>query len=327
MKKHLLPALLATVVAGLVLATGALAAAPANTANPVVSGTAKVGQTLTVSNGTWTGSPTSYSYHWQRCTGSTCTNITGATAQTYLVRTADVGHTLRAVVKATNADGSSTANSNQTATVQAATTAGAPVNTVRPSITGDATVGSTLTANNGTWTNSPTSYRYQWLQCDRFGGACVIVPGATGRTYGVRLADVYGTLRVDVTAVNSSGQTTRRSTPSDIVQPIPVVTTPGNKAPTITFISLKRLGRRVYARFRVCDDAPKAVEVVERDSKAGALSYVRRFAVTPNACVTATRSWIPASRFRTKGRFVVTLTAYDKSGASSRSVSRSLVRR
>ena len=184
----------------------------------------------------------------------------------------------------------------------------------------------TLTAENGTWSNAPSSFRYQWVQCDRFGGTCVDVPGATGKTYGVRFADVYGTLRVDVTARNSSGATTRRSTPSDVVEPLPPTTVPGNKAPTITFLSLKRLGQRVYARFRVCDDAAKGVTVVERDSKAGASAYVRRFTVTPNRCVVATRSWVPAPRFRTKGRFVVTLRAIDKSRASSRFVSRSLVR-
>jgi hypothetical protein len=324
MRKRLLPALLGTLVAGLFLVSIASATAPANTASPVVTGTAKVGSTLTVSNGTWSNSPTSYTYQWQRCTSSTsCTDIANATGQSYVVHQADGGNQLRADVTATNADGQSTAHSNLTATVPAT---GAPVNTVRPSITGNAIVGDTLTADNGTWTNSPSSFRYQWWQCDRFGGACVEVPGATGKTYGVRFSDVSGTLRVDVTARNASGATTRRSTPSDVVQPLPVIHVAGNKAPTITFLSLKRLGVRVYARFRVCDDAAKGVTVVERDSKAGALAYVRRFTVTPNRCVVATRSWVPAPRFRTKGRFVVTLRAIDKSRASSRFVSRSLVR-
>ena len=324
MKRHLLAGLLATVVAGLTLAATASAAAPANTTPPAVSGTPKVGQTLTVSNGTWSNSPTGYTYQWQRCTSTTsCTNILDATKQTYVVRSADAGRTLRAVVAAANADGTSTANSNQTATVAAG---GGPTNTARPSVTGNAVVGDTLTAENGTWSGSPTSFTYQWLQCTGSGTACTVVPGATGKTYGVRLADVYSTLRVDVTAKNAEGSTTRRSTPSDIVVPIEPVVTPGNKAPTITFLSLKRLGKRVYARFRVCDDAPKAVEVIERDSKARALSYVRKYSVVPNRCVTATRSWLPAPRFRTKGRFVVTLRAVDKSGASSRLVSRSLVR-
>lgn len=324
MRNKLLPALFASLVAGLLLAAGALAAAPSNTTAPAVTGTAKVGSTLTVSNGTWSGSPTGYTYQWQRCTSTTsCADITGATQQTYVVRSADAGNTLRAVVTAENADGKSTANSNMTSTVASS---GGPVNTVRPSISGDAVVGSTLTADPGTWSGSPT-FTYQWLQCDQFGSGCTPVTGATGKTYGVRLSDVSGTLRVDVTAKDANGSTTRRSTTSDVVEPLPIVTTPGNRAPSIVFLSLKRVGTRVYARFRVCDDAAKGVTIYERDSKAGALAYVRKFSVVPHSCTVATRSWFPAPRFRTKGRFVVTLRAVDKSRASSRFVTHALINR
>ena len=324
MLKKLLAPLFATLVSGLIVASSASAAAPANTTPPNVSGTANVGSTLTVSNGTWSNNPTNYTYQWQRCSSATsCTDIGNAVGQSYVVRNADGGFRLRADVTASNADGQATVHSNMTSVIAST---GAPVNTVRPSITGDALVGQELTAENGTWSNAPTSFRYQWIQCDRFGGACVEIPGATGKTYGVRFADVFGTLRVDVTARNANGASTRRSTPSDVVEPLAPQTVPGNKAPTIAFLSLKRLGQRVYARFRVCDDAAKGVTVVERDAKARALAYVRRFTVTPNRCVVATRSWVPAPRFRTKGRFVVTLRAIDKSRASSRFVSRSLVR-
>ena len=324
MRKDLFPALLATLVAGLLLAGSAIAAAPSNTTAPAVTGTAKIGQTLTVSNGTWSGTPTSYDYQWQRCSSTTsCTDIVGETGHSYTVLNRDGGYRLRAVVEAVNADGTSTANSNMTDVVAAS---GAPVASVRPSITGDAVVGSTLTAQTGTWTGDPT-FTYQWRQCDRFGGSCFQIPGATGKTYGVRLDDVSGTLRVAVTAKNTNGSTTRLSTPSDVVEPMPVVSTPGNKAPTIVFLSLKRLGNKVYARFRVCDDAAKGVTIYERDAKTGALAYVRKFSVVPNKCTVATRSWFPAPRFRTAGRFVVTLRAVDKSRASSRFVSHSLMNR
>jgi hypothetical protein len=324
MRQHLLAAALVTALAALIITAVATAAAPSNTAPPVVAGTAKVGQTLTVSNGTWTGSPTGFAYQWQRCTSSSCVDITGATKQTYLIVDADAGHTLRAVVTASNADGKSTANSNQTEVVAAS---GGPVNTIKPAILGDAFVGQELTATNGRWTGSPTSFAYQWLRCDGVGADCFPVAGATGKTYGVRFADVFSTLRVDVTAKNADGSTTARSDHTDLVQPIQPVPTPGNKAPTISFLSLRWRGVSVYARFKVCDDRPKSVMVVERDSKRGALAYVRRFSVVPNPCVTATRHWVPAARFRTAGRFVVTLRAVDKSGASSRFVSRSLVKR
>jgi hypothetical protein len=324
MRKQFLAAALITALAALMAVATAKAAAPGNTTPPAVSGTAKVGQTLTVSNGEWTGTPTSYAYHWQRCTSSTtCTNIAGATNQTYTVANADAGRTLRAVVTASNADGNSTANSNQTATIAAS---GGPTNTLRPAILGDVFVGQTVTATNGRWSGAPTSYSYQWLRCDGAGGDCFTIAGATGKTYGIVFADVYSTLRVQVTAKNAEGPGIARSDSTDLVQPVEPVVTPGNKAPTLKFISLRRVGVRVYARFTVCDDGAKAVSVIERDTKAGALAYTRKFAVTPNSCATATRTWTPASRFRTKGRFVVTLRAVDKSGASSKFVSRSLVK-
>lgn len=39
-----------------------------------------------------------------------------------------------------------------------------PANVVLPSIAGTPQVGQTLTANTGTWTNSPVSYAYQWYR-------------------------------------------------------------------------------------------------------------------------------------------------------------------
>ena len=56
-----------------------------------------------------------------------------------------------------------------------AATQAAPTNTALPTVTGTATVGQTLTASNGTWSNSPTSYSYAWLRCDGSGGSCVAV--------------------------------------------------------------------------------------------------------------------------------------------------------
>ena len=91
--------------------------APVNTVAPVVSGTAAVGQTLTTTNGTWTGVPTpTFTYQWQRTT----TNISGATSSTYVIVTADTGNTIRCVVTATNAVSAVSANSNSTASVPAA---------------------------------------------------------------------------------------------------------------------------------------------------------------------------------------------------------------
>jgi hypothetical protein len=94
--------------------------APANTTPPSMSGTARDGETLTASEGTWTGDePMTFTYQWQRCdaNGLNCANLAGATGRTYTVQTSDVNNRLRIAVTARNTTGSSTANSQPTATV------------------------------------------------------------------------------------------------------------------------------------------------------------------------------------------------------------------
>src|SRR5205085_7281941 len=87
----------------------------------------------------------------------------------------------------------------------------APVNMTLPSITGGMNEGQTLSASPGTWTNSPTSYTYQWQRCTS-NGNCVNIgaPGASS-TYVSQLADVGDDLDVVVTAQNGSGSGTATS--------------------------------------------------------------------------------------------------------------------
>jgi hypothetical protein len=105
-----LPALLAAAAA---LARGT-AAAPENTSPPTIAGTARQGQQLQVSSGTWTGAqPISFRYEWDRCPGTgtkvvvpPCTAIPTATSTTYVPSAADVGRRLRVRLTATNSAGS-----------------------------------------------------------------------------------------------------------------------------------------------------------------------------------------------------------------------------
>jgi hypothetical protein len=99
-------------------------AAPTNTTLPSIGGSPVEGQTLSASTGTWTGSPTAYTYQWEDCnsSGASCSNVSGATSSSYALTTSDVGHTLRVAVTATNAGGSTAASSAQTATVTAEST-------------------------------------------------------------------------------------------------------------------------------------------------------------------------------------------------------------
>lgn len=304
-----------------VWAAPAVAAPPANTAPPTITGTARVGDTLTAQNGTWSNNPTAFQYQWQRCNtaGVSCANIGGAVQRTYLLTPQDAGRTVRVRVTGINADGAVNARSAPTAVVQPSA---APRSTARPAITGEPEVGQELTAEEGTWTNTPTSFGYQWQRCDLDAISCVPVAGATGKTYGVRAADVGFRLRVEVTARNASGAGSAQSSPSGIVVPAVPIT---NQRPTVSMVSVRFLGARVYARFRICDDSPRNLTILATDSRPGRVSQTRRFTtrLAPDPCGVYTRSWVPAQRFRGRGRYTVTVAVRDTSGRTSAPVRRS----
>ncbi len=208
-----------------------------------------------------------------------------------------------------------------------------PSNTNSPTISGTASVGGQLTASTGTWNGTVSSFSYQWQLCDSSGSGCAAIQDATAKIFGVRSSDAGHTLRVIVTATNSSGSAsstsaatsvvTNSSTTTTMTTTTTTTTSAHNKAPTLSYVSLRRVGARVYARFHSCDDSTKAITVIETDHKTGQASYTRRFSVAGRPCGTHARTWLLAPRFR-HGHYISTLRAVDKAGASSRSVSRSL---
>jgi hypothetical protein len=195
------------------------AATPSNTGVPEVSGTAQVGQTLAASPGTWNGAPTSFAYQWLRCDsgGGNCQKIAGATATSHRLDSADQGSTVRVVVTATNAAGSTSATSAPTALVLDS----APANAALPMISGTPQVGQTLTVSQGSWTGSPSSYTYQWRRCDVAGASCQDVTGATAATHVAGSMDKDATLRAVVTATNSGGSTSATTSQTSVVQAPP----------------------------------------------------------------------------------------------------------
>ena len=226
MKRFLMTAA-ASAILGLVYVSSGLAAAPVTTSPPTIDGIPIVGKTLTAGNGLWRNSPDTFGYRWMRCDakGNNCNRISGATAKTYDLINSDVGHTILVLVRASNADGSQTANSHPTDVV---TKAIAPTSKTSPTITGKAVVGAQLVADAGTYSGGAVeTYVFQWRRCDKVGGGCIDVAGATGQTYGVRSADLNHTLRVEVTAKNDYGSTANESKPTPVVQnaTVPAVTT------------------------------------------------------------------------------------------------------
>jgi len=191
-------------------------APPGNTVLPAATGTPRDGQILTASNGTWSGSPTSFGYSWQRCdgAGAACVPIAGATARTYRASPADVGRRLRAVVTARSAVGAASATSAPTGIVAAAP----PGNTAPPKIAGTAKRGVLLTASRGAWSGTaPLGFGYRWLRCNAQGVRCVAIPKATARTYRSAAGDVGRRLRIIVTARNAAGAAGARSAPTRAV--------------------------------------------------------------------------------------------------------------
>src|SRR5436189_6351295 len=105
MSRHIATTVLVTTVAAILLTTttasgapGGRNAVPSNSSLPTVSGTAQQGQTLTTTNGTWSGSPTSYTYDWTRCdtAGGNCAVISGSNEIGSASCRARVNHTMRA---------------------------------------------------------------------------------------------------------------------------------------------------------------------------------------------------------------------------------------
>ena len=114
-----------------------------------------------------------------------------------------------------------------------------PGSSAEPRISGSPTVGSTLTASQGTWTNAPTSYAYQWVRCPSDGGNpagsnCAVIGGASTTSYVVADADVGRRLRVRVTAANADGQRTVASNATATIRAADTGRPTNVQAPTLS---------------------------------------------------------------------------------------------
>jgi hypothetical protein len=93
-----------------------------------------------------------------------------------------------------------------------------PYNTVLPEITGTPTVGETLSVDDGTWGGSPSTYAYQWGQCDSDGSNWADIGGATAATYDLVAGDEGEYVACRVTATNTFGNSAPAQ--ADVVGPI-----------------------------------------------------------------------------------------------------------
>jgi hypothetical protein len=173
-----------------------------------------VGKGLATTPGTW-NTTASFTYQWERCStlGTNCTVIPGPVpvSPIHVLVAADAGHTLRAVVSATNAAGTTSAASQTTSEVF-----GVPHVVWAPRISGKAKVGRRLLGTHGTWSGPAMSYSYAWLRCSEY-GTCKPIKKATHATYRLTKRDAGHRLRLRVTAVNAAGTSAASSRPSKTV--------------------------------------------------------------------------------------------------------------
>ena len=189
-----------------------------NTVRPYISGTALVGQYLRAYPGTWTGTPTpSITYQWYTCTAKItsarqtvpdhCSTIS-ATEELIELTSAHAGKYIAVKVTGTTTGTDPVwwlAISTPTKVMMRA------ANTVRPTVTGQARVGKTLTANKGTWTGSPSpTFTYKWYACSAvvetakstIPRSCQLITGATKATFKLTTAQASKFIAVQVTGTS-----------------------------------------------------------------------------------------------------------------------------
>jgi len=233
---------------------------PVNLSAPTITGspateTAKLrlGQTLTASPGSWSGSPTQFAYQWLRCEGngeagsseelgSECEPITTgkgpATGETYEVQPQDVSRTVVVKVEAKNAAGATVAVSGPELILASEEESEPPFPTPisPPTLSGSAVEGETLTAHHGSWENSPTNQGDKWFRChgttkEGTGATCSAIKVGSevviGETYVPQEADVGMWVEVQERGENPGGWEVSISHAVQIAPPAP----PSNSTP------------------------------------------------------------------------------------------------
>ncbi|MCW2767818.1 MAG: hypothetical protein JWO11_3777 [Nocardioides sp.] len=229
--------------------TALIGDAPTATTVPAITGTPKVGETLTVSAPVWSVATVLTTYQWQRNGAA----IPGATATTYAVTAEDVGAALTA--RATSSKTGYTPG-NVTTTPVTGLAGNALTATSPPSIIGTGRIGEQLVANAGAWGTPEPNFAYQWR---RDGSP---IAGATAPTYTVLAKDATHTLSFQVTATRA-GFGSGTATANGVVvrklasktQVSPVSKTVGKGTKGVLKIILSATGAKPAGKVAVYDGA------------------------------------------------------------------------
>jgi hypothetical protein len=192
---------------------------------PVVSGTPRVGETLSATAGTWSGFPTPRpEYSWYRCTAEKtsnwnvaysglqgCSPIPNATGLSYVVTAGDAGKYLSLFYNSTELNGAFLTKTTSIIATPPTSIVGQTV-----SVTGTRKYSSRLSISNGWWNGHPgittSSLTYQWFRCsspvsgrETIPSDCEAIEGATLKWYDQTLMDIGYYLTVKEMAQNTAG--------------------------------------------------------------------------------------------------------------------------
>jgi hypothetical protein len=189
---------------------------PAISSVPTISGTVRAGLTLSTTNGTWSNSPTSYSYQWKSAStsGGTYVDIASANSSTYVIAAGDVGRYLKVAVIANNTTGASNSSLSSATAVVANYLTG-----LTPDL-------STATSTDDGFTFSITNYSASYTFSATTTSGSVSLSGANGVVTGL---PANGSATVTVTS-SRGGYTSLSATRESST----VVTATTTVAPTTT---------------------------------------------------------------------------------------------
>ena len=164
------------------------------TAIGVITGTVRVGNTLTAGAVTPSGATVTYQWYESTTAGGTYNAISGATSSTYTIAAAYYNDYIEVY-----ATGTGSYTGTVTSAHVGAVTA-EPLSSIA-AITGTVQVGSTLTA--GTLTPSGATASYQWYESTTAGGTYTAISGATSNTYAIAAAYYNDYIEVYATGTGS----------------------------------------------------------------------------------------------------------------------------
>ena len=218
-------------------ATATVASAnAAPTGLPTISGTARVGETLTASASGIADADgltnATFAWQWIANDGTTDSEIADATGETHTLTAAEAGKTIKVRVTFTdNADTEETLLSEATAAVAAANVAPTGV----PTISGTARVGETLTASATDIADADgltnATFTWQWIAHD--GTTDSEIADATAETYTLTSAEAGKTVKVRVTFTDDGDteETLSSEATASVAAALPVVSIAAASSP------------------------------------------------------------------------------------------------